>query len=788
MSEQSTEQRRRLSSAIIAGVILAALVGIALHIRIALPYDQTFVDGWVAFRDTDAFYYLRHIENMVHNSLRSNVFDPYMLYPGGSAGLTRPFFGWLVAGMALIVGRGAPASETVQAVAAYMPAILGALTLIPVYFIGKELFNRWVGLLSAALVAILPGEFLHRSLLGFTDHHVAETLLSATAILFLIMAVKRARERGITFAHLRSRDWPAIRKPLIYTLLAGLFLGFYLLSWIGGLLLIFVIFAYLVIQFIVDHLRRVPTGYLAIVGVPLFLVALLMLLPVLGEGSRETAYRASLAIAVAGPVFMSGVSRLMAGKTLKPVYYPLAILGLAGIGAVVVYAADPSLLRYMLAQFRIFLPEGVRLTILEVHPLSLEIAWANFTTSFFISFVSLAMVVYLAVRERSAAATLFLVWSVVMLAAVLGQRRFGYYFAVNAALLTGYFSWRMLEAAGVRKLLARSRAVPEAVREFRKRKKKGRERKRDRASSQTGGLWARVVVVGIALFFLVFYPNIGPARALASSPHHIGGWLEDGWHSSMVWLRDNTPAPFDEPDFYYESYPSRAEFEYPETAYGIMSWWDYGYFIMQIGRRLPNANPGQAGAVQAARFFTAQNEAAATEQLTARDARYVVIDHTMAAPLAKFHAIVDWAALDKDEFYEVFYQPRADGRLEAVVLYYPAYYRSAVARLYNFDGRAVPATEAIVISYTESVSTEGIRFNRILEARSFSSYEEAEAYVAGQDSGNHAIGGVNPLASLVPLEELQAYQLVHGSEATVRIEGQDLSSVKIFEYVGSRGS
>ena len=267
--------------------MLAALFGLALYIRIAVPYDQVFVKDWVWFRDTDAYYYIRHIENLVHNFPHFNSFDPYMLYPGGSIGLHRPFFAWLIAGIVRLVSSGAPSLQAIETVAAYMPAVLGALTLIPAYFIGRELFNRWAGLLAAALVAILPGEFLHRSLLGFTDHHVAEVLFSTVSLLFFILAIRRAREREITFRHLLARDWPALSRPLVYALLAGLFLGLYLLTWIGGLMFIFIIFACLLVQFIVDHLRRRSTDYLCIVGVPLFLLAFIMLLPVLGQGGRD---------------------------------------------------------------------------------------------------------------------------------------------------------------------------------------------------------------------------------------------------------------------------------------------------------------------------------------------------------------------------------------------------------------------------------------------------------------------------------------------------------------------
>ena len=790
MNDQNSGQKRRLPPAAIVGIIIAVLCGISLYIRIYLPYDHIFVDGLVWFRETDAYYYVRHIENMVNNSLRFNSFDPYVLYPDGGTGLTRPFFAWLVAGIALLVSRGAPAQHTIEVVGAYMPAILGTLTLIPVYFIGKKLFNRWVGVIAAALVVILPGEFLHRSLLSFTDHHVAETLFSTVCILFLIMAIKRAREREISFGHILRRDWSTITRPLVYALLAGIFLGMYLLTWIGGLLFIFIIFVYLVIQFIVDHLRHKSTDYLCIVGTPLFLIAFLMLLPVLGEGSREITYLVALLVAITIPIVLSVISRLMAGRAWKPVYYPLIVAGLAGIGLAVLHAINPSLLEYMLRQFNIFVPGGARLTIMEVQPLlsptgefTLQIAWANFTTSFFISFISLAMLIYVVVKGKSADKTLFLVWSMAMLIAVLGQRRFGYYYAINAALLTGYFSWKMLDIAGLSKLLAKPKQVVEAVKKFKKREKKIKEKGKPRTFMQPRGVWVRVIVVGIAIFFLVFFPNIGDAATFASRPFLMGQTLDQGWHSSLLWLRDNSPEPFDDPDFYYEIYPPRSDFEYPETAYGVMSWWDYGYFIMQISRRIPNSNPMQAGAARAGQFFTAQDEDSVNELIDRYElgSKYVVIDHTM--PTTKFYAMAEWAGSNVDEFRGVYYQRMQDGTMMPVVLYYPTYYQSIVVRLYNFDGKAVVPNETIVISYEEKLTREGDRYNEITNVWFFSTYEEAESHIAEQAADNYRIVSANPLDSPVPLEELNSYELVHESDARIGMGNMTLPAVKIFKYL-----
>ncbi len=815
MSEQSPGRRWRLPPAAIAAMIVAGLCGLSLYIRLDLPYDRIFINDWVWFRETDAYYYMRHIENMVHNFPRFNPFDPYMLYPGGGEGLTRPFFAWLVAGATRLFFGASPTQFQIAAVGAYMPAILGTLTLIPVYFIGKALFSRWAGVLAAALVAILPGEFLHRSLLGFTDHHVAEALFSATAILFLILAVRSAREREINFGHLLGRDWSTIRRPLVHTLLAGVFLGFYLLSWKGGLLFIFIVFAYLAVQFIVDHLRGRSTDYLCIIGTPLFLVASLLLLPVLGVAWADRAYWFALPFAILVPVVLSVISRLLSGRGGKSAYYPLVLAGVVGIVLVGLLAINPDLLRFMLSQFGIFAPVGAARTVLEMHPLTPQIAWSNFTTSFFISLIALVMLGFVAVRERSAEKTVFLVWCVVMLAAVIGQRRFGYYFAVNVALLAGYFSWKMLDLAGLRRLLARRReVVAAAVTTTRKKKqKKPRRRSGPGGFMQPRDVWIKVIIVGVLISFAVFhFPNFVPTKydtesgawsrgpvterqetqvtgmtlLMAEGRHFIGDWLDEGWESSCIWLRENPPEPFDDPDYYYKVYPSRADFEYPETAYGVMSWWDYGYFIMQIGRRIPTTNPTQARAVEAGQFFTALDEDSANEVADDRGLRYVMIDHMMAT--TKFYAMVEWAeprtGKSVDEFYRIYYQTAQDGRLMPVRLYYPAYYRSTVVRLYNFDGEAVEPTESTVISYEDKTSREGFRYREITGVWSFDSYEEALNHIEGREADNYRIVSSSRFSSPVPLEELTGYELVHESDERVSMGDRSLPGVKVFEYVG----
>ncbi len=396
------------------GLLIVLFFLVALSYRVLLPYKQIFVGDWIKFTSNDAYYYMRIVDNLVHNFPHLTHFDPFFIYPGGFSFGSIIFFGRLLAGITWLIGLGSPSPHTIDVIAAYFPAVLAALTVVPVYFIGKALFNQWTGVIAAALVAVLPGEFLGRSILGFTDHHVAETLFSTVAVLFLILAIKTARQRGLSFNHIIKSDWGACTRPLVYALLAGIFLGVYLITWAGALVFVFIIALYFIIQFIIDHLRRQSTDYLGIVGTVLFFIALIIYMPF----SLDTFYTASLIIALLIVVFLSGVSRLLSARRIKPAYYPLSLLGLGVVGLGIFYAIYPSLVGTMLSSFSIFAPGGATATTtLEMQPFlspqgtfSTAVAWGNFTTSFFLTpswpipgfaFFSLLILVWLYSKQIS---------------------------------------------------------------------------------------------------------------------------------------------------------------------------------------------------------------------------------------------------------------------------------------------------------------------------------------------------------------------------------------------------
>jgi dolichyl-diphosphooligosaccharide--protein glycosyltransferase len=315
----------------------------------------------------------------------------------------------------------------------------------------------------------------------------------------------------------------------------------------------------------------------------------------------------------------------------------------------------------------------------------------------------------------------------------------------------------------------------------------------------------------IAIFFLTVYPNLlygssnhsgwSPKNSativLASNPYSISS----DWYDAMIWMKNNTPEPFGNDSFYYSLYKAPANgqpYAYPDTAYGVMSWWDFGHWITCIAHRIPNANPFQSGVggpgangsviPGACTFFVAQDEQAGSQILDALGSRYIVINYETAVidQYSIFPVIPTWAGQSETNYYDVWYQQTSSGGLSPFEVFYPAYYQSMVVRLYNFGAQAVvPNNSTFVIKYTWANATNGQQFKLLTgvanNGSAFATYEEAAQFV--KDHAGYQIVGVDPRMSPIPLDALKGYKLIYSSPS-VRppVGGRNVSEVEIFEY------
>ncbi|MFC2010205.1 oligosaccharyl transferase, archaeosortase A system-associated [Chloroflexota bacterium] len=879
----------KINPKFIAAIIMALFFAVAICLRVCLLHETVFGGEFIKFTSGDAYHHMRLVDNLLYNFPNHTSIDPFFLYPGASGPVTLNFFGWFLAISSWIVGLGSPTQHTIDVVGAYLPAILGSLTIIPVYFIGKELFSRWAGLLAAGILAILPGEIMGRSILGFTDYDIANVLFTTVTIMFLILAIKATRQRQLTFGHLKRREWRAFIRPAIYSLLAGIFMGMYIFTWLGALLFVFIFSAYFVIQFIIDHLKRRPTDYLCFVGVVFFAVTLVISLLI----SVSILYLVTIIIALLVPLLLGGISLLIARLNIKPFYYPLTVLGLGLTGWGLFYLLNPSLLNSMFDAFKIFNPAGAQLTTIEMQSLFMPLiagggffttpAWYNFYFNLLLSIAAFLILCTAAIKQGGADKTLLVVWSLVILIACWGQRRFAIYLATNIALLTGYisiliyyviqfivdylrskstgYSWEQIlelsgfrdrpasvskEASGERDYyevlgVSRNATDKQIRRAFRKLASEhavddermqeitrayemlsdGRRRAAynrsiytiekqggEGASRKKGGLrfsfnQVNLALTGVIIFFVfvaplvVFHdPDVNPEKAPTISVASGAPYAPtDGWCSSLSWLKDNSPEPLDNPDAYYGLYDLPApggNFEYPDSAYGVLAWWDYGYWISRIAHRIPNANPSQSpqALTSVATFFTSENETSANEIAGELGSAYVIVDDKIAyvnprTLTSKLWAIATWAGKNPNEYSDIHYfsvELEGETRWLPYATFYPEYYRLMAVRLYNFDGEAVTPEKATVIGYEERFDDAGNLAKLVTTMEEFDTYEEAEAYIANQESPNYRIISLDPILSPVPLEALEDYELIYSSDETVTLaDGSEVPEIKIFQ-------
>jgi hypothetical protein len=256
--------------------------------------------------------------------------------------------------------------------------------------------------------------------------------------------------------------------------------------------------------------------------------------------------------------------------------------------------------------------------------------------------------------------------------------------------------------------------------------------------------------------------------------------LSDGYRASLEWLRRNTPEPFSDGDYYYAHYrPGRTL----RPTYTVMAWWDYGYEIIRVGRRVPVANPTQAGADIAGRFFTATDEAEGARILDETGARYVIAHGEVPilprGPLmqGKFETLVAWSGKDISRYWEGFLSKDKEGQLGPITLFHPEYYRTLAVRLYVYGGSAAtPQDTTFVITYVERSRPDGTRGKEIVESQRFKTYEAAVAFLDRFGHTGRLLVGLDPKQTPVPIEPLTRFRFVHESSGAP-------PAVRIFQYL-----
>ncbi len=250
-------------------ILVGSAVIVGLLIRTGwnvLPAMNANITGlWDMTGGSDPWYMKRVVDYIVAEHAHF-IFDADRSYPSGGINPRPPLFSWGLAlgGLALEWLTGIAAEEVVWWSVAGMPAIFGALIVLPVAGIANRLHSAQAGIFAAWLMALMPGHISH-STFGLADHDSFALLFLTLAIYFWVRALGEIGSERVfrnpsanplyLIAGIREM-WNRNPVMMSYATLAGISFSTVALGWKGfvyGPGILFLAFAF---QIVLNMFRR----------------------------------------------------------------------------------------------------------------------------------------------------------------------------------------------------------------------------------------------------------------------------------------------------------------------------------------------------------------------------------------------------------------------------------------------------------------------------------------------------------------------------------------------------
>ena len=228
------------------GVMLTLAVFVAFAVRTGwnvLPAMNASATGlWDMTGGSDPWYMKRVVDYIIAE--RSHfIFDHDRAYPMGAINPRPPLFSWSLAlgGIGLSWLLEIPAEEAVWWSVAAFPAIFGALIVLPLAAMARRMHSNTAGILTAWLIALMPGHISH-STFGLADHDAFALLFLSMAFYFWVRAIEGLGTERLfatpssnplyLIAGIRE-NWRRNPRTMAYATLSGISFATVALGWKG---------------------------------------------------------------------------------------------------------------------------------------------------------------------------------------------------------------------------------------------------------------------------------------------------------------------------------------------------------------------------------------------------------------------------------------------------------------------------------------------------------------------------------------------------------------------------
>ncbi len=568
---------------------LILIFALGLYIRSqSLGALSNCIDGMVCLQALDPFFIYRTSLELMNNNF--HFFNDMMRYfpTGVHASGTYPVVLYLPAVVYSIISMVLP-GLTYLSWAQYYPAIMGALMVPALYLLGKELFNRKVGLLAAFFVAVNPAT-LYRTAAGFIEKE-------PTAMVFLILAM-------YFFVHALKND------SILSSVNAGLSILMATLTWGGSNILVLILGMISgILLFFNMHPRSLYKAYPLMMSIPLLVPALAGLNATMSYSSNY----GLLCVGVIGLIlirYLSEKKKLVSNNSQKYVVPGACVLG----GLLLIVGSFFS--TTLASLFRTIMKlmnwsEGViGSTVAENNPAT----WGDIQNQLGAEYASRfipqldSIIPYLSLWVFMLVGIVFLTYKIYK------TRDWKYIFALVLILATIYAS---LSRIRVIFLLGAPASLIGAYGLYGISRLVNRIDLADMINrQQIFGVGTGQVKRGLLAAFMILVLAVSLLAGL-SFARSIGPSFNSNWQDAMQFLKTETP----------------------EDSV-ILSWWDYGYWFETAGERAAVADGGNTYASTInpllANGFIQDNVSELKRVIEYFPADYVVVDYTL---IGKFSAM-----------------------------------------------------------------------------------------------------------------------------------------------------
>ena len=530
---------------IIAFAALVMVLFVAFTVRILPLRWENLSGGTALLNEFDPYYQFSITKHMVENGLLSPYWPTHWIntqkwYPDGlDMSTSLPALPMTAAVLFQIVSLFG-AKIDLMTFCSILPAVIAVVSCLVLYFVGKDMGGKAVGLFSALFLALAPS-FLQRSSLGFFDTEVP-------GVLGLVLFI---------FLFLRSVDSNrSLRASLMYSLGAGAALAYFISGWGAAyyLIALSVLFVFVMVL-LKRYSQRLLINYSITFGLALFIgtkvpyislsyvissavlpVAAVFIVLVVAEILRNNiSMKSKLSLAIASLVLVVGG------------FVTLWVTGfLGGLAGKFITVLDPfiraaSPLIDSVAEQRIS-------------------AWGNLYIEFGIAIVFFLAGLYFVLRNPTNRNIFLLLFAVTSLYFASSMIRLLVLFAPAFAIIAGIGIITILKPFFT--------LLQEAPRALAKSK-----RRMARVSKEYSGV-AVFVILMILVTNLAFSPQTGgmpraisqayvPTAISASSLPLGGAGLSapvGAWLDAVGWMKNNVPS-----------------------TDAVVMWWDYGNWLSDLG-------------------------------------------------------------------------------------------------------------------------------------------------------------------------------------------------------------